>query len=408
MKILMLGWELPPHNSGGLGVACFYMAKALAKSGADIEFVVPYKDKHTEIDFMKVLNATNFSEIHKFGAGAYDSLHWARSSHNASNFLSDIRSIQAEYCNFIRKYLSNPKNKPDVIHAHDWLTMEAGILAKKLTGAPLITHIHATEFDRSGGVSGSQEIHDIEYAGICASDRVFAVSKNTRNIIIEKYQIKPEKVEVVYNAIETSTLADPQDYDEQTYRYLEYLKSQGYTVVMTLTRFTIQKGLTFLMQAMAEAISKNPKIALLLVGDGEQRNELIKMASDFGISNKIFFTGFLRGDKWRDAYGVADVFVMSSVNEPFGLTALEAAHFNNALIISKQSGVGEVLKNILRYDFWDTEKLANQIYEVSTNKDLLQSLKNGVQKEYDRISWNDIAEQIMEEFIHLTEVNNGQ
>lgn len=402
----MLGWELPPHNSGGLGVACFYMAKALAKNGADIDFVVPYKNKHTEIKFMKVLNATNFSEIHKFGAGAYDSPRWTRSSHNVSKFLPDIRSIQAEYCNFIREYLANPKNKPDVIHAHDWLTMEAGMLAKELTGAPLITHIHATEFDRSGGTSGNQKIHNIEYAGICASDKVFAVSKNTRNVIIEKYQIQPKKVEVVYNAIETSTLANPQDYDERTYRYLEYLKSQGYTVVMTLTRFTVQKGLTFLMQAIAEAVSKNPKIALLLVGDGEQRNELIKMASDFQISNKIFFTGFLRGDKWRDAYGVADVFVMSSVNEPFGLTALEAAHFNNALIISKQSGVGEVLQNILRYDFWDTKKLASQIYEVSTNKELLQNLKNGVRKEYDRISWSDIAEQIMEEFIHLTEVEN--
>lgn len=403
----MLGWELPPHNSGGLGVACFYMAKALAKNGADIDFVVPYKNKHTEIKFMKVLNATNFSEIHKFGAGAYDSPRWTRSSHNVSKFLPDIRSIQTEYCNFIREYLANPKNKPDVIHAHDWLTMEAGMLAKELTGAPLITHIHATEFDRSGGTSGNQKIHNIEYAGICASDKVFAVSKNTRNIIIEKYQIQPKKVEVVYNAIETSTLANPQDYDERTYRYLEYLKSQGYTVVMTLTRFTVQKGLTFLMQAISEAVSKNPKITLLLVGDGEQRNELIKMASDFQISNKIFFTGFLRGDKWRDAYGVADVFVMSSVNEPFGLTALEAAHFNNALIISKQSGVGEVLQNILRYDFWDTKKLASQIYEVSTNKELLQNLKNGVRKEYDRISWSDIAEQIMEEFIHLTEVENG-
>ena len=402
----MLGWELPPHNSGGLGVACFYMAKALAKNGADIDFVVPYKNKHTEIKFMKVLNATNFSEIHKFGAGAYDSPRWTRSSHNVSKFLPDIRSIQAEYCNFIREYLANPKNKPDVIHAHDWLTMEAGMIAKELTGAPLITHIHATEFDRSGGTFGNQKIHDIEYAGICASDKVFAVSKNTRNIIIEKYQIHPEKVEVVYNAIETSTLANPQDYDERTYRYLEYLKSQGYTVVMTLTRFTVQKGLTFVMQAIAEAVSTNPKSARLLVGDGEQRNELIKMASDFQISNKIFFTGFLRGDKWRDAYGVADVFVMSSVNEPFGLTALEAAHFNNALIISKQSGVGEVLQNILRYDFWDTKKLASQIYEVSTNKELLQNLKNGVRKEYDRISWSDIAEQIMEEFIHLTEVEN--
>ena len=228
-----------------------------------------------------------------------------------------------------------------------------------------------------------------------------------RKIIIKKYQIKPEKIEVVYNAIETSALANLQDYDDRTYRYLEYLKSQGYTVIMALTRFTVQKGLTFLMQAVAEAISKNPKIALLLVGDGEQRNQLIKMASDFGISNKIFFTGFLRGEKWRDAYGVADIFVMSSVNEPFGLTALEAAHFNNALIISKQSGVGEVLQNILRYDFWDTKKLANQIYEVSTNKNLLQSLKNGVQEEYDRISWSDIAEQIMEEFIRLTEANDG-
>lgn len=402
----MLGWELPPHNSGGLGVACFYMAKALAKNGADIDFVVPYKNKHTEIKFMKVLNATNFSEIHKFGAGVYDSPRWTRSSHNVSKFLPDIRSIQAEYCNFIREYLADLKNKPDAIHAHDWLTMEAGMLAKELTGAPLITHIHATEFDRSGGTSGNQKIHNIEYAGICASDKVFAVSKNTRNIIIEKYQIQPKKVEVVYNAIETSTLANPQDYDKRTYRYLEYLKSQGYTVVMTLTRFTVQKGLTFLMQAIAEAVSKNPKIALLLVGDGEQRNELIKMASDFQISNKIFFTGFLRGDKWRDAYGVADIFVMSSVNEPFGLTALEAAHFNNALIISKQSGVGEVLQNILRYDFWDTKKLASQIYEVSTNKELLQNLKNGVRKEYDRISWSDIAEQIMEEFIHLTEVEN--
>ena len=181
---------------------------------------------------MKVLNATNFSEIHKFGAGAYDAPHWSRSSHNASDFLPDIRSVQKEYCEFIREYLSFPENKPDVIHAHDWLTMEAGMLAREITGAPLVTHVHATEFDRSGGNSGNQQIHDIEYAGISASDKVFAVSKNTRDVIINRYKITPEKVEVVYNAIETSTLASPQDYDERTYRYLEYLKSQGYTVVM--------------------------------------------------------------------------------------------------------------------------------------------------------------------------------
>ena len=170
---------------------------------------------------------------------------------------------------------------------------------------------------------------------------------------------------------------------------------------MTLTRFTAQKGLSYLMRSVALAVQKNPKIALLLVGDGEQRNELIAMAASYGISDKIFFTGFLRGKKWRDSYGVADIFVMSSINEPFGLTALEAAHFNNALILSKQSGVSEILKSILTYDFWDTEKLASHILAVSTSPKLLHDLRAGVKKEYARISWSQIAEQIMDEFMDL-------
>ena len=406
MKILMLGWELPPYNSGGLGVACFHMAKALAKTGAEIDFVVPYANKHPEINFMNILNATEFSNTHKFGAGAYDSKNFSKIHSSKKENPHSIREIQAEYLKFLEKYLADPKNHPDVIHAHDWLTAEAGILAKNLTGAPLFTHIHATEFDRAGGANGNPEVHEIEYAGILASDKVFAVSKNTRQVILEKYQIPPEKVEVVYNAIEPKSLAKPEDYDAETYKYLEFLKSKGHTVVMTLTRFTVQKGLTFLMEAVAQAAAKNPKIALLLVGDGEQRNELIEMAASYGIADKIFFTGFLRGKKWRDAYGVADVFVMSSVNEPFGLTALEAAHFNNALIISNQSGVGEVLKNILRYDFWDTQKLASQILAVSTSPTLLRDLQRGARAEYAKISWSDIAEQIMDEFLALAEVKN--
>ena len=226
-------------------------------------------------------------------------------------------------------------------------------------------------------------------------------------MIIDKYEIDPEKIEVVYNAIEPSSLASPQDYEAQTYRYLEYLKTQGYTILMTLTRFTVQKGLTFLMESTALAAQKNPKIALLLVGDGEQRNELIAMAAKYGIADKVFFTGFLRGGRWRDSYGVSDVFIMSSINEPFGLTALEAAHFNNALIISNQSGVGEILNSVLRYDFWDTHKLANEIVAVSSSRTLLDQLKKDVRKEYARISWGDIAEQIMDEFIAITGEKNG-
>lgn len=410
MKVLMLGWELPPHNSGGLGVACFYMAQALAKNGAQIDFVVPYANKHPKIDFMNVVNATDFAADFASGTGAYDSKSFSRDFSKVSSSPKQnphtIREIQIEYLKFIREYLSNPTNRPDVIHAHDWLTAEVAILAKNLTGAPLFLHIHATEFDRAGGIPGNEQVHQIEYLGIQAADKVFAVSKNTRQVILEKYQISPKKVEVVYNAIEPKALANPQNYDKNTYAYLEYLKSKGHTVVMTLTRFTVQKGLTYLMQAVARAAQENPKIALLLVGDGEQRNELIEMAARFGIADKIFFTGFLRGKKWRDAYGVADVFVMSSVNEPFGLTALEAAHFNNALIISNQSGVGEVLNSILRYDFWDTHRLASHILAVSTSSALLRDLQNGVRVEYAQISWGDIAEQIMSEFIS-TKKNYG-
>lgn len=409
MKILMLGWELPPHNSGGLGVACFHMAKALANDGAKIDFVVPYSEKHSNINFMRVLNATNYRALHKFGGGAYDSHNYAFvDTHNANEFLVDIKSIQVEYANFIKKFLSDKSNWPEVIHVHDWLTMQAGMIAKQITGAPLVSHIHATEFDRAGGQSGNPEVHAIEYDGINQSDKVFAVSKNTKQTIIDRYSIDSDKIEVVYNAIEPDSLASPEDYDELTYKYLEYLKSQGYTIVMSLTRFTVQKGLTFLMQAASKALSKNPKIIFLLVGDGEQRNELITMAADYGIAEKVFFTGFLRGQKWQDAYGVSDVFVMSSVNEPFGLTALEAAHFNNALIISKQSGVGEVLNNILRYDFWDIDKLASQIVAVSTSRSLLNELKTGAKKEYTNLSWSDISSQIIDEFIHIMEPKNGR
>lgn len=400
MKILMLGWELPPYNSGGLGVACFYMAKALSEQGVNIDFVLPYKNRHSEIDFMNIIYATDYSFENFNGCGAYDSSNYYK-THTSEKVAPDIYSLQEDYKKFIERFLANEENWPDVIHAHDWLTMEIGLLAKKITGAPLISHIHATEFDRAGGQAGNKIVHDIEYRGILGSDKVFAVSKNTRQVILEKYKITPEKVSVVYNAIEPKAFGNPEDYDAQTYRYLEFLKSQGYTVLMTLTRFTAQKGLSYLMRSVALAAQKNPKIALLLVGDGEQRNELIAMAASYGISDKIFFTGFLRGKKWRDSYGVADVFVMSSINEPFGLTALEAAHFNNALILSKQSGVSEILKSILIYDFWDTEKLASYILAVSASPKLLRDLQVGAKKEYARISWSQIAEQIMDEFMDL-------
>ena len=392
MKLLMLGWELPPHNSGGLGVACFHLAKALAYKGTSIDFIVPYSAKHENIDFMNVHSATTLSPLHKFGMGAYDSSFLTETIEPSDpEAPSTIRSIQKRYVQFVEQFVA--KNDFDTIHAHDWLTMEAGMRAKELTDKPLIVHVHATEFDRAGGNSGNPIVHEIEYQGLMMADRILAVSEATKRIIVEKYRIPANKVEVVYNAIDTASFDDGYEYDRRTYRYLEGLKQEGYTIVSAITRLTIQKGLVNLVRGIAKAIDKYDRIVLLLAGDGEQRDELIQLVADLGISDKVFFTGFVRGKQWRDAYSVSDVFVLSSISEPFGLTALEAAHHDNALIITRQSGVGEVLNSIFRYDFWDEDRLADQLVGIATSTALKESLRKNVTHEYARISWHDVAAQ---------------
>jgi len=393
MNILMLGWELPPHNSGGLGVACYHMSKALALQGAKIDFVVPYSAKHPDINFMTIHSATSLTPLERYGLGAYDSKTvFEKGLPEADiNDLKDMRGVQKRYVQYVEKLVM--KLKPDVIHAHDWLTMEAGMRAKELTNIPLVVHVHATEFDRSGSNSGNPLVHEIEYQGLMMADRICAVSNITKNIIMQRYGIPGDKIEVVHNAIDVDSFNDGYQYDDSTYKYLEAVKAEGYTVVVTITRFTIQKGLVHLVRAAAKACEKYSKLVFLFAGDGEQRDELIELASELGISDKIFFTGFVRGKQWRDAYSVGDIFVMSSVSEPFGLTALEAAHHGNALILTKQSGVSEVLNSIFRYDFWDEDKLADQIIAIATSTSLKAEMQHDIMCEYSKISWNDVAKK---------------
>jgi len=386
----MLGWELPPHNSGGLGVACYHLSKALALEGASIDFVVPYSAPHDNIDYMEIHNATKLSPLDRYGMGAYDSDFTVDTQPGSQVAdVKDIRGVQRHYKKYVER-LCETKTF-DAIHAHDWLTMEAGVRAKELTGVPLIVHVHATEFDRAGGNQGNPLVHDIEYQGLIAADRIIAVSDITKKIIVNKYGIPADKIEVMHNAIDTESFNDGYEYDNRTYRYLEGLKDEGYTIISAVTRFTIQKGLEYLVRSVAKASKRYDRIALLLAGDGEQRNELIELASELGISDRVFFTGFVRGKQWRDAYNVSDIFVMSSVSEPFGLTALEAAHHNNALIITKQSGVAEVLDSIFTYNFWDVDRLADQIVGIATSDALKQSLTSNVLNEYAKLSWNDVA-----------------
>lgn len=395
MKVLMLGWELPPHNSGGLGVACYHMAKALAQAGAAIDFVVPYRSHHKNIDFMDIRAATTLPPNGHYGLGAYDtSVEISHLDDADADDLTDMRGVQKRYTHFVEDLLTH--HTYDAIHAHDWLTMEAGMRAREICDIPLIVHIHATEFDRAGANNGNPIIHEIEYQGLMMADRIIAVSHATKRIITEKYHIPADKIEVVHNAFDSTAFAnDGYEYDQETFAYLETLKREGYTVVSTITRFTIQKGLHYLLRAAAEASSRYDKLLFLFAGDGEQRDELIHQAAELGIADKVFFTGFIRGKQWRDAYSVGDIFVMSSVSEPFGLTALEAAHHDTALILTNQSGVAEVLRHIYRYDFWDTEALADRIIAIATSPALQQSLQENVKNEYARFSWHDVASQCL-------------
>ena len=393
MKILMLGWELPPHNSGGLGVACLNLSKSLAKLGADIDFVVPYEAEH-HLEYMNVLSACEIDPLVRYG-GAYESkeIETKKFRQPKTQQSLSIRDIQKSYCEFVDKYLKD--HKPEVVHAHDWLTYEAGIIAKKNFGIPLVAHVHATEFDRGGPEGGNPLIRQIEYEGLVWADKIIAVSHATKDMIIEHYGIPADKIDVAYNGFDVPD-DDSYHYDGSSYQYLENLKKKGYTIVSTVGRFTLQKGLFHLMRAAARAISIHPKMVFLFAGDGEQKEQLMRMSADLGIAKNVIFTGFIRGKQLRDIYSISDIFVMSSVSEPFGLTALEAAHHGNALIVTKQSGVGEVLNSIVRYDFWDEDKLASALVNIAESPALEDSLRDGIKHEYARISWDDVAEKCVE------------
>ena len=392
----MLGWELPPHNSGGLGVACLNLSHALANQGADIDFVVPYEADHSAIKYMHVLSAMHIDPLFRYGGGgAYDSdrVHDAIIESKDSNKMYSIREVQHNYCEFVNRYLM--EYKPDVVHAHDWLTFEAGVLAKKNYGIPLIAHVHATEYDRSGMHGGNPLVHEIERQGLLWADKIFAVSEATKRQIHEKYDIPLDKIDVVYNSLDEGFLKDSYEYQGEQYKYLEGLKDQGYTIVSTVGRFTIQKGLSHMMRAATRALEKEKKLIFVFAGDGEQKHELMRQAADYRISSNVIFTGFVRGKRLRDIYSLSDIFVMSSVSEPFGLTALEAAHHGNVLILTKQSGVAEVLRDVMSYDFWDEDKLADEIVAIAESKALQQTLKERILQEYTRISWQDVAKKCL-------------
>lgn len=392
----MLGWELPPHNSGGLGVACYQLCKALSKKGADIEFVLPYSADYSDIDFMKVRAAhpQGVTAILKSGI-AYDSYKYSYA--DGTEKWVDMFDQQALYETAVGELA--PLMDFDVIHAHDWLTFRAGLRARQGTNKPLILHVHSIESDRSGQVGGGNPlVREIESMSMLMADRVIAVSQLTKDAIVREYNIPANKIDVVHNSIDLD-MVQPLD-PTNAHHYLTEMKAQGYRVVVNIGRLTIQKGLPNLLYAAKAVIDRLPKTIFLVVGSGEQYYELIELAAELGISQNVVFAGFQRGKNWRDSYAIGDLFVMPSVSEPFGLTPLEAVGYGTPSLITYQSGVAEVFKNCLKVDFWDVNQMANQMVNVLRNDSLRKELLHNAQKEYDKLSWHGAAERLMGWYDH--------
>ena len=386
----MLGWELPPHNSGGLGVACYQLCKALSRKGADIEFILPYKADHG-INFMTVTAAhpQGVADILKSGI-AYDSYKYVYQDGRIETH--DVYSQVHMYEDAVARLVQ--QRSFDIVHAHDWLTFRAALRAKQMLGCPIVLHVHSVERDRAGGNAGNPLCREIEGISFMLADRIVAVSQHTKNMIIEDYDIPADKIEVVHNSIDPE-MFEPLDGDN-TYKYLAAMRARGYRVVVAVSRLTIQKGLPNLLHAAKEVVAREPKTLFLIVGSGEQYFELLNLSADLGIARNVLFTGFQRGKRWRDAYAIADLFVMPSISEPFGLTALEAIGYGTPSLISRQSGVAEVLKNALKVDFWDISEMANKITAVVQNDALRDTLHQNSYQEFERLNWNNAADKLLD------------
>lgn len=411
----MFGWEFPPHITGGLGTACFGLTKGLLKHGVEVLFVVPkaYGDESQEavrlisasdvtIDFRQKIYQEYWNQITFMEIGSnlipYVSPEEfikisSQTEHNAS---SDEHTLFASRFEFSGKYGKDlmtevsryavvastlaANNTFDVIHAHDWLTYPAGIAAKKISGKPLVVHMHATEFDRSGE-NINPNVFDIERKGMEEADRVICVSHFTRNIVINRYGINPDKVVTVHNAVEPSYNQD----------FSDLKRNVNEKVVTFLGRVTFQKGPDYFVEAAYKVLQKDKNVRFVMAGSGDMLNRMIRRVAQLRISTHLHFTGFLQGEEVDRMFALSDVYVMPSVSEPFGISPLEAMRSNVPVIISKQSGVSEVLRYALKIDFWDIDDMADSIYGLLHYDALSVMFRKYGKQEVENMKWENAA-----------------
>lgn len=420
----MFGWEFPPHISGGLGTASFGLTKGLYENGVDIIFVVPraYGDEDQSAlrivnasdvrlpfedkDFRKMLEKIEYVEIES-SIIPYVNPELSVKEEEKETSYESTNKVFSEYYQFSGKYGKNlleevsrysligsvlgAEKDFDLIHAHDWLCYPAGVAAKKSSGKPLVVHMHATEFDRSGE-SVNPEVYGIERYGMENADVVIAVSNLTRNIVIEKYGIDPDKVITVHNAVDF-----PSDKGK-----LKIKKSVDDKIITFLGRITFQKGPEYFVEVAKKLLHKDKNMRFVMAGSGDLMESTIRHAASAGITDRFHFTGFLKGPDIQQLFALSDVFVMPSISEPFGIVPLEAMQSNVPVVISKQSGVAEVLKHAIKVDFWDVDGMADAIYGLCHYDTLSSIFKKYGKEEVTNLKWKNAAlkvKKIYEELI---------
>lgn len=391
LKVLMFGWEYPPYKSGGLGTACYGLTKGLKNNDVDIIFVLPRGDKgKADNSYVKMLIASDYGSIKFIGIPTLLRPYITSESYKMMKGQKGGGSIYGEdlfqevynYAQMAR--LIAEKEDYDIIHCHDWMTYPAGIEAKKVSGKKLVVHLHATEFDRTGGNSVNEYVYNIEKDGFEKADRVIAVSNFAKNMITQHYGINPEKIDVVHNAV------------EKEHKKFQELKPGKESLILFLGRITLQKGPEYFVYAAKKVLEKRKDVKFVMVGTGDMLERMINLTIDLGINDHFLFTGFLEGEALDKVYSMARLYVMPSVSEPFGITPLEAITNGTPVLISKQSGVSEVLQHALKVDFWDVNEMANKMLAVLKHDELHQTLRDNAQAQVHSVSWDKSARKVLD------------
>ena len=412
MRVLMFGWEFPPHIAGGLGTACEGIVKGLAHNGVEVLFVMPSASGDEDQSCARIINASDVA-VNNVSDSVEEFINKVKFINvdsslvpyvDPSEYYEAIEKMKKEHVSetsvgfgqkfkFSGKYGANlleevsryaqvggtiaMQNEFDVIHAHDWLTYLAGIAAKELTGKPLVVHVHATSFDRGSDDMVDSRVYAIEKRGMEAADCVVTVSDLTRNIVINRYGIDPAKVVTVHNAVDFSGRDD-----------IKVKRAISDKIVTFLGRITFQKGPEYFIEAAAKVLKRTPHVRFVMAGSGDMMNKAIRQVARLGISDRFHFTGFLRGKEVQKMFALSDVYIMPSVSEPFGISPLEAMRSNVPAIISHQSGAAEVLKYALKVDFWDVDAMADDIYALLQYPALARFATKQGYDEVNELKWN--------------------